>query len=396
MQQRNYNYGYTNNAQRHIGIVPDRALNKPVHTNPQTKTKIKIKSKKVKKKMPFMQKVALFFCFLLMSTIILPYSFYHTTKEIFINPFLTRNIKIDYHSMFNRVTNIVHNDYFLGQKFISQVETEVPQMQKPYMNSEITQLTDVLRNIATKYPKIEPTVFVWDFKTGNWAGLNPDKMYSAASIIKLPVLIELFKSVENGELKLTDKMILENYFRAEGSGALQYQASGNQYSLDFLARTMIENSDNSSTNMLITKLGSMVNINRSIRKWGLSNTYLANWLPDMQGTNYTTARDLATMLYNIDNPSFLSLNSREKIFDYMGHVKNDRLLKAGLPANASIAHKTGDIGKTLGDAGIIHTHTGERYIIVVMANRPYNSPQGKNYIIETSSAVYNYMVNGLK
>lgn len=396
MQQRNYNYGYSNSVQRHIGIVPDRTLNKPVHTNPQSKTKLKIKSKKVKKKMPFMQKVALFFCFLLLSTIILPYSFCHTTRNIFIAPYLTRNIKIDYDSMFNRVNKIASNDYFLGQKFISQVETEVPQMQKPYMNSEVTELTDILRNIAGKYPQIEPTVFVWDFKTGNWAGLEPDKMYSAASIIKLPVLIELFKSIENGKIKLSDKMTLTNYFRAEGSGALQYQASGNQYSLDFLARTMIENSDNSSTNMLITKLGSMININRAIREWGLSHTYIANWLPDLQGTNYTTARDLATMLYNIDNPSFLSLNSREKIFDYMGHVKNDRLLKAGLPANASIAHKTGDIGKTLGDAGIVHTHTGERYIIVVMANRPYNSPLGKNYIIETSSAVYNYMANGLK
>ena len=48
------------------------------------------------------------------------------------------------------------------------METEIPQMQKPYMNSEITQLTDILKNIALKYPQIEPTVFVWDFKLNNF------------------------------------------------------------------------------------------------------------------------------------------------------------------------------------------------------------------------------------
>ena len=136
----------------------------------------------------------------------------------------------------------------------------------------------------------------------------------------------------------------------------------------------------------------MTDVNQGIRDWGLKHTRVKTWLPDLQGTNHTTARDLATMLYNIENPKFLSMSSREKIFDYMGHVKNNRLIQAGLGQGASFLHKTGDIGKMLGDAGIVYTPNGKKYIVVILANRPYNSPAGKDFIVHASEIIYNYMV----
>ena len=388
MQQRTYKYNYEQQkAYRPQSVPQNVAMIKPKQTIQTNK-----KKKNVNKS--FGQKIALLAFSLLFFSLIFPHTYKQTTKSILINPYTTRHIKFNANDFYNKTVNVFNNEFFLGKKFLVRAENKKPQMQSIYLASEILPLTKRLNAIAKNYPTIEPTVFVWDFETGNWAGIEPEKLYSAASIIKIPVLIELFKSVENGEMKLEDKITLTDYYRAEGSGNLQYQKGGNQYTLDNLARVMIENSDNSATNMLIAKMGSMVDINRSIRKWGLKNTYIQNWLPDLKGTNYTTAKDLATMLYNIDNPSFLTLSSREKIVDYMSHVKNDRLLKAGLPADAAIIHKTGDIGKTLGDAGIIYAPNGRKFIVVVMANRPYNSHLGKDYIIETSSAIYNYMVNG--
>lgn len=155
---------------------------------------------------------------------------------------------------------------------------------------------------------------------------------------------------------------------------------------------MITESDNSATNMIMAKLGSMTDVNSGIRQWGLSKTRVNTWLPDMNGTNFTTAEDLGRMLYNLDNPNFLSISSREKIFDYMGHVHNDRLIPAGLGAGAVFLHKTGDIGKMLGDAGIVYAPNGKKYIVAILANRPYNSPLGKDYIVKASEIIYNYMV----
>ena len=184
-------------------------------------------------------------------------------------------------------------------------------------------------------------------------------------------------------------MTLTDYYRAEGSGDIQFQRTGNQYSMDYLARKMIEISDNSSTNMLISSMGGMNDVNRAIKSWGLKNTEVNNWLPDMKGTNLTTTEDLARMLYNIENSDFLSQVSKDKIFDYMGHVKNNRLIHAGLNPNAKFFHKTGDIGHTMGDAGIVVMPDGHKYIVSIMAKRPYNSPAGKDFTVRASEIIYN-------
>ena len=123
----------------------------------------------------------------------------------------------------------------------------------------------------------------------------------------------------------------------------------------------------------------------------MKETRINDWLPDLAGTNVTTAKEMATLLYNIDNTNFLSLKSREKMIDYMGHVHNNRLIQAGLPKDAIFIHKTGDIGKMLGDAGVVFTPNGKRYIVVMLVNRPYNSPLGKDFIVAASSLIYNFM-----
>ena len=187
-------------------------------------------------------------------------------------------------------------------------------------------------------------------------------------------------------------MTLTDYYRAEGSGGLQFKAENSEWSIDSLARIMITDSDNSATNMLMSKLGSMTDVNSEIRQWGLKNTYVQTWLPDLTGNNKTTSKDIATMLYNIDNNTkFLNINSREKIFDYMGHVHNNRLIQAGLGAGALFMHKTGDIGKMLGDAGIVFTPKGQKYIVVILANRPHNAIAGKEFIVKASAEIYNYL-----
>ena len=81
-------------------------------------------------------------------------------------------------------------------------------------------------------------------------------------------------------------------------------------------------------------------------------------------TNHTTAKEMAQMLYNIDeNDKFLSDTSRNKMLNYMGHVHNNRLIQAGLGAGSVFLHKTGDIGTMLGDAGIVITPTGKNILL---------------------------------
>lgn len=323
----------------------------------------------------------------------IPFGFDRISKPLFFGPSY-KEVQVDYNHLLNSTNDYLANDLFLNTRLLAPAKTKKPDMTTLYITEKMAVLDVKLKQLMLQYKTIKPSIFVWDYDTGKYVDIDASKPYSAASIIKIPVLIQLFKSIEANQLTIYDEVPLTEYYRSEGSGDLQYKAANSTYTIDQLARVMITKSDNSATNMLMSAIGAMPDVNAGIRSWGLKNTHINNWLPDIAGTNYTTAKDMATMLYNLDNPSFLNITSREYIVDYMSHVENNRLIQAGLGPGALFVHKTGDIGKMLGDAGIVFAPSGKKYICVILANRPYNSPLGKDFIQKASGLIYNAILSG--
>lgn len=287
------------------------------------------------------------------------------------------------------MVNYLHNDMFNNELLLTPtIEKPHSEVTTMYQTGENITLKNQLTGLMTQYPSIKPSIYVWEYDQGQFVDINSQEQYPAASIIKLPVLVRMFKSIEAGQFKLNDEMKMIEQYRSTGSGNLQYSQAGRTYSMDYLARIMIQDSDNTSTNMIMAKMGGMDDVNIGLRDWGISKTYVRTWLPDLGGTNKTTSYDIAKILYNLDNPGFLTINSRESIIDYMSHVKNDRLIQAGLGEGALFIHKTGDIGTMLGDAGIVYAPNGKKYIVVILAMRPHNSYQGKEFIVKASEIIY--------
>lgn len=338
---------------------------------------------------------------------VLPTSFNNLIKNVFfpsnfpINTGKPENLaskeykvpSVDMYSLAYPVTKYLSNDMFMNRQLLTptlqKTHREITTM---YHTAEMGELKAELKSLMAEYPTIKPAIYVWEYENGRYLEINADELYSAASIIKLPVLVRLFKSIEAKQMTIYDEMTLTDYYQSSGSGNLQYAQTGVKYSLDKLAKIMIQDSDNTSTNMIMAKLGGMDDINIGLRDWGISSTYVRTWLPDLKGTNKTTAKDMAKILYNLDNPGFLNINSREYIIDYMSHVKNNRLIAAGLGEGALFIHKTGDIGTMLGDAGIVYAQNGTKYIVVILANRPHNAPQGKDFIVKASNLIYKSIV----
>lgn len=374
-----YNQPYSPQFQRNRVAVP---IEKPGNTK-----------RRVKKKPNIIQKVVVLLFAAFLVYLVFPYSYTNFVRPLVLGP-QHQAVNVDYEKFYNPTVSYLNNEIFLNTKFLNAAEVKKPQMQQIYEAEQMHVLTARLNKLISAYPLVKPTVYVWDYSTGKYVNIKGNTQYPAASIIKIPVLIELFRSIDMGQTSLHDRMTLTEYYRSSGSGDLQFKAQGSHYSLDYLAKVMIQNSDNTATNMLMSLVGGKPDVNRAMRKWGLSKTYVQNWLPDLEGQNVTTSKDIATMFYNIDNTSFLSLKSRETIIDYLSHVKNNRLLQAGLPSNALLIHKTGDIGGMLGDAGIVWTPSGKKYIVVILAKRPYNHPQGKDFIVAASSLIYNSLESG--
>ncbi|MDD3150383.1 MAG: class A beta-lactamase-related serine hydrolase [Candidatus Gastranaerophilales bacterium] len=370
--------------------------------------------KQLKKKKYFKSKISLLITFLIIGGIILPDVCQTNWNNIFVNRIKNRNIKIslisDYFynrvpytnfdnelqekfNFINRSEQLFTNDYIAGTKILGEVKIKKPEMEALFLTDEISILKQKLMNLSADYSNLTPGVFVWDFSTGKYVSINGDEIFPTASIIKIPILCQLFKRQELGLINLNDKMTFNEHFRTGGSGEMQYMSANFDITVEKLAELMIQNSDNSATNMLLSAVGGANNLNKEMRNWGLPATEINTWLPDLEGTNITTPLEMATILYNIDNPKFLSLKSRAKMIDIMSHVKNRYLIEEELPSDALFIHKTGNIRSMLGDSGIVEMSDGRKFIVVMMIKRPPNSYSAKQYIHQASDLIYNYFNN---
>lgn len=391
---------------------------RPLHVVPQhTVKRVSVKPKKIQRKVKAKKKnpiLELFrfcttiSCLLAFGIFVLPTSYNSLIKQVFYptkfdikteykNTMKTENpaysTSVNLYSIANPISNYVHNDLFNNQLLLTPtIEKTHSEVTTMYQSSEMTGLKQQLNNLMTQYPAIKPAIYVWEYEQGRYIDINANEMYPAASIIKLPVLVRMFKSIEANQFTIYDEMKMTEPYRSSGSGNLQYSQAGKSYTMDYLAKIMIQDSDNTSTNMIMAKMGGMDDVNMGLRDWGISKTYVRTWLPDLKGTNKTTASDMAKILYNLDNPGFLNINSREYIIDYMSHVKNNRLIQAGLGEGALFIHKTGDIGTMLGDAGIVYAPNGKKYIVVILAKRPHNAYQGKEFIVKASELIYKAII----
>jgi beta-lactamase class A len=253
---------------------------------------------------------------------------------------------------------------------------------------ELTELTAKLGAIAQETKDLTPGVFVVDPVTGEYASYNGSNVFSAASTIKVPLLIAFLQDVDAGKIRLDEVMTMQADDKAEGSGDLQYTEVGSKYQAIDVATLMIINSDNTATNMVIRRLGGIDAVNQRFKQWNLQQTMLRNRLPDVEGTNATSPQELSAMLATVSQGGLLSMNSRDRLISIMRNTINDALLPQTLGEGALIAHKTGDIGAMLGDTGIVDLPNGKRYLVSVMVKRPHNDERAGELIHRLSAEAY--------
>lgn len=269
-----------------------------------------------------------------------------------------------------------------------QLERLLPNL---VLGKEITTLKDKLQTLASQYPKLQPEIFLVDLDDNSYVNIQASNILSSASTIKLPVLVAFFQDVDKGKIRLDEKMTMTKEDIGSGSGSMQYEKPGTQFTTLDIATQMITNSDNTATNMLVKRMGGAEKLNQRFLEWGLTKTVLRNPLPDLEGTNTTTPEDLGNLLINLERGKLVSLKSRDRMLSIMRNLVRNTLLPVGLEEDAMIAHKTGDIRSVLGDVGIIDMPNGKRYVASVLVKRPDNDPQAKEFIQKMSQITYQHL-----
>lgn len=219
----------------------------------------------------------------------------------------------------------------------------------PDLKGEITNL------VAQQKPGTEAGVMLLDLDTQAYVDVNAANPFPAASTIKFPVLVAFFQDVDAGKIQLNELLEMRQAQVAKEAGSMQYQPVGTKFSAIETATQMMVSSDNTATNMLIDRLGGIAALNQRFKDWGMSNTVLENPLPDIQGSNITTPKDLAALMNQVQQGQLVSMKSRDRLLEIMRQIENDSLLPQGLGQGATIAHKTGTLGILIGDVGLIDT-----------------------------------------
>jgi beta-lactamase class A len=238
--------------------------------------------------------------------------------------------------------------------------------------------------------KLDASYLFVEIDSGEYTDFGADRILPAASTIKLPILIALFQDVDAGKISLTEKLTISERTIAGGSGDLRNQKPGSQVNVLTVATKMMTISDNTATNLLIDRLGGKAILNQRFRAWGLNFTTINQPLPDLAGTNTTTAKELARSILAVQRGKIVSDQSRLQILGMMSRTHRNTMLPKGLGTGAKIAHKTGDIGALVADVGSIELPSGKNYLAAVLVKRPHNDPAGPELIRQMSKIVYDY------
>lgn len=223
-------------------------------------------------------------------------------------------------------------------------------------------------------------VIIKNENTGDCLQYNEEVVFPAASIIKLSILLELFKRIEKGEFNLEERIVLKESDKVGGFGVLKELDCDVNLTIKDLATLMIILSDNVGTNKLIDILD-MGSINNTVKELGMKDTVLGRKMMDGEAKkrgldNYTSAKDTLTILEAYLNSSkFIELNAknRETIIDILKKQQCNNKLPLLMPNNISFGHKTGDLPGVEHDAGILFSKIGDIIIIVLTKDLENNA-----------------------
>ena len=207
-----------------------------------------------------------------------------------------------------------------SSKVENQVQTPSnnPANQGFYLTQEIIPLKSVLQSLVAASPNLTPGIFIADLDTGNYVDLNGNTSLPAASTIKLPILVAFFQDVEAGKIQLNEPLVMTKDMMVGGSGDMQSKPPGSKFTALEVADKMMVISDNTATNMLIARMGGIEALNQRFRSWGLTATVLRNQLPDIQGTNTTSAKELGHVMAMVSKGKFFTnIVFRDRVLDIM-------------------------------------------------------------------------------
>lgn len=249
------------------------------------------------------------------------------------------------------------------------------------------------RSIETRLNSIPGEIgfYYEELGTGETWALNADRPITAASVIKIPVLMEAFHAVQTGAAHTEETFVIQAKDKLPSCGALNYLHEGLGVTFRDLCVLMIILSDNTATNLLIQRLG-MENVNANLRALGFKTTALNRLLFDGEAAargieNIVTARETDRMLRLLYDGKAVSPQASREMLEILCDQRLNGKMPFFLPRGVRVAHKTGEDSGITHDVGIIYA---KRPFIACFCAQKTDVPQMERAMQDITQILYKY------
>lgn len=274
--------------------------------------------------------------------------------------------------------------------------------------TELVALSKRWQQLAAVHKDLTASGFLLVLDDGRFAQLQSDLPLPAASSIKTPILLLALEALDAGQLRWGEPLAMTKEVVGGGAGWMASRPVGTRFPVFEAATEMIRVSDNTATNLLIKRLGGEQAVNQRFAAQGLAATVINNWLPDLEGTNTTSARDLARSIALVDIGEKLSPRGRDLFREILGTSRTNTLIPLGLlqglgrdgadpdaelrSFGITAYNKTGDIGIAYADGALVQLPTGQRAVLAFMVKGPFNDPRSTDLIRAMAAEVSKTLV----
>jgi beta-lactamase class A len=223
-------------------------------------------------------------------------------------------------------------------------------------------------------------IYVERMESDEGFGIKENQVFTAASIIKLPILVAYYQAVDRGELDPETVYVLQEKDRFEyGTGSLQNQAAGTEYSYREIAHLVANQSDNMGAELLLKFLGGTAKVELSFKAWGLTQTSVKE--------NETTAKETVTLFKKLYRGELLSDSSKTELFNNLTNTVMEERLPAGVPTGIKVVHKFGSEAGVINDCGIVYSQ--KPYGVCVLSDK-VNEGEAEGVLPKISRVVWEW------
>ncbi len=245
-------------------------------------------------------------------------------------------------------------------------------------------------------------------KPDTFVFVGEKESYHAASTMKTPVMIEVFKQAKAGKFRLSDSLLVKNEFRSIVDGSLYqmdvsddsaeeiYKQIGRRMTVYDLVYQMITVSSNLATNLLIDMVGA-ANVTNTMGELGAKDIRVLRGVEDQKAfdkglNNTVTAYDLLSMYEKLAREQLVDKQASMEMIRILLAQKHNRMIPALLPEKVRVAHKTGEITSVRHDSGIVYLPNGQRYVLVLLSKNLAKPDEAVKMMAEISEMIYEFVV----